>query len=570
MSSNNKRFLILVILLIFSVSTGFAETLQNKFFNVNAIVSSAGSGLTTDKSGYVKGDTVIIFGEGFGGFEDISLSVESYSEALQQNVIVMQWNVFSNKEGVFSASIPFDSLISENGRYIIRATGTETKTSAETTISNLLAEAANLDQCANGGVGDPVQPCSGTNWENGNVNQSKAHWVEGQSAAYRQVLTGFTSGNSYSVTIGYDTTKGGKHALDYLTSFDRTETLAMGNNPCSGVAGCSLGTFTTFGIPVDPKVTAGFDQIPGNGDDITQIPGVFTLFGGTITGVSSYIYSGSYAGDSHTAITINFTAGATNMVLAWGGHIGSRADWGVNNSAISISGSPYHMSQDSCSFGCGAQGRALAASAVALNSRIIIIKQAAPESSWVFNFTTTGTGLSPFSLVDDGTNTNNSITFNNLLAANTSGNFSVTENFATNGQYDLTSIVCSVSANGTSTTSPNVPAGLVNITLQYGDTVTCTFNNSVVTAANVSAAGKVTDAFGNPISRTRVMIQNASNGETQIAYTNSFGNYRFDNLPVGDFYLISVSNKRYVFSQDTRSFVLNDAVENVDFVADLQ
>ena len=147
--------------------------------------------------------------------------------------------------------------------------------------------------------------------------------------------------------------KSGKHALDYLTGFDRTETLAMGNNPCSGVAGCSLGTFTTFPIPTDPKVTAGFDQIPGNGDDITQIPGNFILFGGTITGVSGYTTTGSYGGDSHTTITVTFTANATNMVLSWGGHIGTRSDWGASNSAVFISGSPHHMSQDNCSFGCG-------------------------------------------------------------------------------------------------------------------------------------------------------------------------------------------------------------------------
>src|SRR5205085_7102347 len=123
----------------------------------------------------------------------------------------------------------------------------------------------------------------------GNVNQSKAHYTEGQSVPYRVVLSGFTPGSTgNTITIGYDTTKGGKHALDYLTTFTRTETLAMGNNPCSGVSGCSLGTFTTAAIPTDSKVTSGFDQIPGNSDDITQIPGLFTLFGGTITGVSGY------------------------------------------------------------------------------------------------------------------------------------------------------------------------------------------------------------------------------------------------------------------------------------------
>ena len=573
MSSINKRFFILGVLLIFSMSTVYAQTFKKSFFGVNAFVKSAETRLATDKSGYGRGETVVINGEGFGSFEDVSLLVESYNEGLKQNVALMQWNVFSDKGGSFIASIPFDSLSSGSGSYIIRAIGSETKTEAETNFGPVPeAEAANLDQCANGGVGDPVEPCSGVGWVNGNVNQSKAHWVEGQSVAYRQVLTGFTVGSSYSVTIGYDTTKGGKHALDYLTSFDRTETLAMGNNPCSGVTGCSLATFTTAPIPVDPNVTAGQDQIPGNGDDITQIPGVFTLFGGTITGVSGYTMTGSYAGDSHTSITITFTADSTNMVLAWGGHIGTRVDWGINNSAINISGSPYHMGQDSCSFGCGVQGRGLSATAVALNSRIIIVKQAAPESVWAFNFNTTGTGLAPFTLYDDGVDndaTPNSITFNNLLAANASGSFSIGEDLATNGQYDLTSINCSVSSTRPtpSTTSSNIPAGLANITLQYGDTVTCTFINAIVTAANVTASGKVSDAFGNPIPRTLVTLQNLSSGESRSVYTNSFGNYLFEELAVGDLYVISVSNKKYVFEQNSQSFVLNDAIENLNFTA---
>ena len=80
----------------------------------------------------------------------------------------------------------------------------------------------------------------------------------------------------------------------------------------------------------------------------------------------------------------------------------------------------------------------------------------------------------------------------------------------------------------------------------------------------------MTDAFGSPISRARVTIQNTSTGEFRTTNTNSFGYYSFEDLPAGDVYLITVSNKRYVFSNDTQAFVLNDAVENINFTADLQ
>ncbi len=42
----------------------------------------------------------------------------------------------------------------------------------------------------------------------------------------------------------------------------------------------------TLAVPVDPQVTAGPDGIIGTRDDITQIPGDFTLYGGTITSLS--------------------------------------------------------------------------------------------------------------------------------------------------------------------------------------------------------------------------------------------------------------------------------------------
>ena len=82
---------------------------------------------------------------------------------------------------------------------------------------------ANLDQCANGPAYAPV-PCTGSAWQNGNANASNAHWAEGDSIAYRMKFGGLVPGSTHHVTIQWDTTKGGKHALDYLTSYNRTET----------------------------------------------------------------------------------------------------------------------------------------------------------------------------------------------------------------------------------------------------------------------------------------------------------------------------------------------------------
>src|SRR5919109_3079022 len=105
-----------------------------------------------------------------------------------------------------------------------------------------VAEAANpsasLDQCANGSLASPTVPaCNPNEWVNGNLGASKAHYAEGESVPYRLRFDNLTTGagNPHNVTIEWDTTKSGKHALDYLTTFDRTVTTA---NPCVGATGC--------------------------------------------------------------------------------------------------------------------------------------------------------------------------------------------------------------------------------------------------------------------------------------------------------------------------------------------
>src|SRR5439155_13293170 len=81
---------------------------------------------------------------------------------------------------------------------------------------------ANLDQCANGTIMTPV-PCAGSGWQNGNTNANNSHWYEGDSIAYRMRFSNLAPGSTHTVTIEWDTTKSADHALDYLTSYDRSE-----------------------------------------------------------------------------------------------------------------------------------------------------------------------------------------------------------------------------------------------------------------------------------------------------------------------------------------------------------
>src|SRR6185437_7308903 len=129
--------------------------------------------------------------------------------------------------------------------------------------------AANLDQCANGA--DVATASSGCNsvsadWVNGNLGSSKSAYREGDSIPYRITLSNLPVGSTHSVTIEWDTTKSGKHAIDYIDNYNQS---VLDAKPCLGVSGCNAGTFTTFPIPADPQVT-------GNG--VTPINGSFTLF----------------------------------------------------------------------------------------------------------------------------------------------------------------------------------------------------------------------------------------------------------------------------------------------------
>jgi concanavalin A-like lectin/glucanase superfamily protein/carboxypeptidase family protein len=68
------------------------------------------------------------------------------------------------------------------------------------------------------------------------------------------------------------------------------------------------------------------------------------------------------------------------------------------------------------------------------------------------------------------------------------------------------------------------------------------------TVANVSIGGQVMTAKGSGIANARVSLTD-SNGETRSALTNGFGFYRFEEIAVGETYILSVSAKRYQFGQ---------------------
>ena len=91
------------------------------------------------------------------------------------------------------------------------------------------------------------------------MNASKAHYAEDQVIPQR-ILASVTSG-SHDLLITYGARKSGKHAFDYLTTWNRTVGAA---DPCllvTPACGPAQGPNAFNLIPIDPQVGSGI-QLP--------------------------------------------------------------------------------------------------------------------------------------------------------------------------------------------------------------------------------------------------------------------------------------------------------------------
>jgi hypothetical protein len=416
--------------------------------------------VSTDKPDYRPGETAIITGSGFWPNEIVTLQVVHIDGGAEGSAGHAPWNVAADADGNFTTSWfvnPDDSL---GATFLLTAVGNSSGLQAQTTFTD--KPAANLDQCANGGVGDPPVQCAGAAWQNGNLNGNQAHYLEAQTVPYRAVFSDLTAGATYTTTIQFDSTQDGKHATDYLMTFNATEVTA---DPCTGSGAPTCAGPNTFPIPLDTNVSnAGVTQQGGQN---------FTIYNGTITAVSpSYTLTGTYAGTSKTSITVTFTPTAPGIaVIAWGGHISARIDWGVGNSAIAIDGAPYHMRliDFTCSnvtnCGVGNQDRSLSAGAIFFPAALNITKVTDPtpqQTAKVFSYTGTGTDVANFTLDDDpgtaGTPKTKSFTL-------TDTSLRTIVEADPGPEFDLTNLVCNQipdpQLNDTGTVNTNVGTGTV-------------------------------------------------------------------------------------------------------------
>ncbi len=460
---------------IASASLGLALAFLGSF---PQLASAQTPSVATDLADYAPGATAQITGSGFWPNEIVTLQVTHADGTPDGGAGHEPWTVTAGPLGSFTTSWYVDPDDSLGSTFLLTAVGRDSGLTAETTFTDAPPpDLQQLWQCDPPNGYDPsTYDCAASpGWVFGN---NDGLFFEGDTVPYRTRMQNLDSGNDYSITIQWDTSQSSKHALDYLKSFNATIPNAL---PCFGLSGlpsglCS-GLPSTLAIPPDTDMQADAAWIANAG---VQDPGVFTMFGGTITSTSVYTTPGSYAGNTKTSITVFFTANSTDIVMAWGGHIAERDDWGLDNSAAAISGSPYHMrilswrdETNNDDLNVGNTDRSLSADAVIFPASITIIKEATPQGSTVFECTASPSPLTNFSLVDDGTSANTKV-FSDITNFTT---YTVTE-IVPLGWALLSEggIVCSVtSPNGGSQDVTSPPSVLID--LKEGENVTCTFFN---------------------------------------------------------------------------------------------
>ncbi|HEX8735027.1 MAG TPA: carboxypeptidase-like regulatory domain-containing protein, partial [Pyrinomonadaceae bacterium] len=89
------------------------------------------------------------------------------------------------------------------------------------------------------------------------------------------------------------------------------------------------------------------------------------------------------------------------------------------------------------------------------------------------------------------------------------------------------------------------------------------------TAALATVSGRVLTADGRGIRNVAVMMTGAS-GETRIAFSSSFGYFTFENVRIGEVYILSVRAKQFQFSQSSQAVSVLEEVTDVNFIANTQ
>jgi len=329
--------------------------------------------------------TVNVYGDGFGSGVIIAVEVVGPNNAL----------VYSTPSATIGANGLLCSFVlqpgSLEGLYTVTARG-----GGQTATVTFMDGNEFWNQAANDGLGSskPDGMPDGTSqspqieWVTGNLGQSKEAVTEGNFVPtyppnvpghinYRMIIptTGASSlpAGQYKWTIQYGFTKGGKMAIDFLTtSYGLKGTDALLYNDLSGPEKTAISGMVANGptstVSFGPDNYPAPNTLPSNllGGYVSDRQAVhdaaflnnvlsnpirsLRMYGATINNIAAPVHTGAVTGDSDASVVVTFTIPTSNsgyVLATWGGHIAiGTADaggYGVGNGATGISGSPYHM-----------------------------------------------------------------------------------------------------------------------------------------------------------------------------------------------------------------------------------
>ena len=501
-----------------------------------AAPSPTGATIASDAADYPPGATVTLLGAGWQPGESVHIFVND--DAGQTWSHHSSPDPVADGNGAFSYPFTLPSWFVAN--YSVTAgPGSLGSGTATTTFTDLAI--GTYDQCSNDDGNGYASGDEGCRWINGNLQGNNSIYNEGDATVQRLWLTDLVPGSTHTVTFKYGTTKGGKHAYDFLTSWNWSENWITVPDRCQGITGCETATDTQTAIPVDPNA-AGFDAAA----DLIQ-PRQFTMRGGTLNSATvPVIVSGDYSGDSETVITVSYTVdpgtgamcsskqGVTTCGVAiwFGAHVAMTAQWMAYNGtggAATISGSPYHVALDAVDGAAvGQRDNQMQSGAVPVNGTIVIVKDAVPNDAQDFSFNiTNGTTFSQNFTLDDDAGADN-IYPNSMSFSLPAGTYTASE-LNIPGGWTLTNLVCQVSGANGSTTSVNLAGGQATINLQTSfsssDTVTCTFTDTKIVNQNLTVTKTAVPSFGRTytwdiykdVDKTQVNI--AEGGTATFNYT---------------------------------------------------
>lgn len=459
--------------------------------------------------------------------------------------------------------------------------------------------AVNLDQCRNGGlVASGTQTsiqCAGngsgnSGWVNGNAGAANAHYAEGESISYRARLTNVQANDQVVLIMGYDVIHSGVHAIDYLTDKNRWQTpettvALTPDKPCDTIAACvdptdlqtapipvpttnihadpsktvaggCIGTATTGTGPLQPVTS--FNAVPAaerNMEFFDATPAIVAPATSAITYVGPTPILTKTTGDQEQQIKVTFTANSSSPVLAWGGHIASRLDWGCSDSSLSasgISGSPYHMrikdmTVNGIHVNLGNQDRSLSAAAVIsvqpgittdLSLDTVEVGGSVSDSATLAGATPDAGGTVTYTVYSDSTCatfyadagtvnvTNGVVPDSDPITFNTAGDFYWQASYSGQGVNQPATSDCSTEhlvvtpANPTLPTTPNPSSGAIGATLNDSATVTGGFNPTGTVTFNLYGpddAGCTTSIFSETVGLDAGGSASTTTGFTTVA-----------------------------------------------------